>query len=71
MKLEIDNKMLRFIPEDDQDMFILGRMSKNMNMKIVTDKQHLEKKITDFEAKITDVIEMLTEAIIPMEEDDG
>jgi len=70
MKLEISDKYIKLIPEDSEDMFMIGRISKNMKCRIIKNKQHLQTKITDFEIAITDALEMLAEGIIPKENED-
>jgi hypothetical protein len=64
MKLIILEKTIKLEPEDNEDMFMIGRISKNMKCKITKDNQHLEPKITGFEIPIPDTLNMLAEGVI-------
>ena len=71
MKMTIKDKTISFAPENNDEIFMLGRISKNMKCKITEDRQRLKQKITDFEINISYILEMLAEGIIPKENENA
>lgn len=60
MLIHIDEKNFKFKPENNEDWFDLGRITKNMNCNIKVDKSRLNSEIKNISIPIKDVLEMLS-----------